>query len=135
MERRKRKQGKIHLDNRSLRHGSDGQRSGVVFERILESDNQGLLFEQSQSGQRVENVYGKIDEYKNKLNELKIDKLHITGPDVDLKINMGEKENGSAEAGGMCRALRYSLRRIGEARKAGRDSTSRFTATATLWKG
>ena len=42
------------------------------------------------------NVYGKIDEYKNKLNELKIDKLRVIGPDVDLKINMGEKGNGSA---------------------------------------
>ena len=37
------------------------------------------------------NVYGKIGEYKNKLNELKIEKLRVTGPDVDLKINMGEK--------------------------------------------
>ena len=37
------------------------------------------------------NVYGKIGEYKNKLNDLKIEKLRVTGPDVDLKINMGEK--------------------------------------------
>ena len=37
------------------------------------------------------NIYGKIGEYKNKLNELKIDKLRVAGPDVDLKINMGEK--------------------------------------------
>lgn len=37
------------------------------------------------------NIYGKIGEYKNKLNDLEINKLHITGPDVDLKINMGEK--------------------------------------------
>ena len=81
------------------------------------------------------NVYGKIGEYKNKLNGLKIDKLRITGPDVDLKINMGEKENGSAVAGGICRVLRYSLRQIGEARKAGQDSTSRFTATGILLKG
>lgn len=36
-------------------------------------------------------VYKKIDEYKNKLNGLKIDKLRVVGPDVDLKINMGEK--------------------------------------------
>ena len=50
----KRKQGKIHLDDGSLRHGSDGQRSGAVFEKVLEPDNQGLLFGQSQSGQRME---------------------------------------------------------------------------------
>jgi len=37
------------------------------------------------------NVYEKIGEYKNKLSELKIEKLRIIGPDVDLKINMGEK--------------------------------------------
>ena len=37
------------------------------------------------------NIYGKIGEYKNKLNELKIDKLRVADPDVDLKINMGEK--------------------------------------------
>ena len=36
-------------------------------------------------------VYKKIGEYKNKLNELKIEKLRVTGFDVDLKINMGEK--------------------------------------------
>lgn len=36
-------------------------------------------------------VYKKIAEYKNKFNGLKIKKLRVTGPDVDLKINMGEK--------------------------------------------
>lgn len=36
-------------------------------------------------------VYKKNDEYKNKLNKLKIEKMRIIGPDVDLKINMGEK--------------------------------------------
>ena len=36
-------------------------------------------------------VYKKIGEYKNKLNDMKIEKLRVIGPDVDLKINMGEK--------------------------------------------
>ena len=40
------------------------------------------------------NVYGKIGEYKNKLNELKIEKLRVTGPDVDLKINGRKKKMG-----------------------------------------
>ena len=95
MAGRKRKQRKIHLDDGSLRHGSYGQRSRFVFERILGTDNQGLFFlDKANPVKEWKNIYGKIGEYKNKLNELKIDKLRVIGPDVDLKINMGKKKMG-----------------------------------------
>lgn len=38
------------------------------------------------------NIYNKIESYKNKLNKLKIDKLYIKGPDIDLIIKIGEKK-------------------------------------------
>src|SRR3989339_118718 len=55
--------------------------------------------------------------------------------DKAYPVEEWKKDSGSAEAGGMCRALRYSLRPIGGKRKAGRSSISRFTATAILLKG
>ncbi len=36
-------------------------------------------------------VYKNLESYRNKLNKLPIDKLHVKGPDVDLWIKMGEK--------------------------------------------
>lgn len=36
-------------------------------------------------------IYGKVNEYKNKLNNLNIKSLRVIGADVDLNINMGEK--------------------------------------------
>ncbi|KKW24876.1 MAG: Thermophilic metalloprotease (M29) superfamily [Candidatus Kaiserbacteria bacterium GW2011_GWC2_52_8b] len=46
-------------------------------------------------------VYREIDGYRTKLNKLspKIDHLHAVGPDMDLKIRLGEKRNWLAGSG------------------------------------
>lgn len=44
-------------------------------------------------------VYKKIKNYQNKLNALKIEKLHIEGPDTDLWIKIGEKKKWMGGSG------------------------------------
>ncbi len=36
-------------------------------------------------------IYKQIDDYRKKLNKLKIDKVHVVGPDADLWIKIGDK--------------------------------------------
>ena len=47
-------------------------------------------------------VAAQVEKYKNKLNKLKIEKLHVKGPDADLWIKIGEKK---AWAGGTGRNI------------------------------
>ena len=65
--------------------------AGLSLKKYWEQIIKACFLDKANPVKEWKNVYGKIGEYKNKLNDLKIDKLRITGPDVDLKINMGEK--------------------------------------------
>lgn len=44
-------------------------------------------------------VYGELEKIRTKLNSLEIDKLHVTGPDADLWINLGEKRRWMGGSG------------------------------------
>ena len=44
-------------------------------------------------------VSAQVENYKNKLNKLKIDKVHIEGPDADLWIKIGEKRAWNGGSG------------------------------------
>lgn len=44
-------------------------------------------------------VAGQVEKYKDKLNKLKIDKVHIEGPDADLWIKIGEKRAWNGGSG------------------------------------
>ena len=65
--------------------------AGLSLKEYWEQIIKACFLDKANPVKEWKNIYGKIGEYKNKLNELKIDKIHINGPDVDLKINMGEK--------------------------------------------
>jgi len=44
-------------------------------------------------------ISGEIEKYKNKLNKLKIERLHVEGPDADLWIRIGEKRAWNGGSG------------------------------------
>jgi aminopeptidase len=44
-------------------------------------------------------VFKQVEEYRNKLTKLQIQKVHITGPDADLWITIGEKRQWKAGGG------------------------------------
>lgn len=44
-------------------------------------------------------IFRKLENYRRKLNNLDIDRLHVKGPDVDLWITMGEKRRWAGGSG------------------------------------
>ncbi len=65
------------------------------------------------------------------LDSLEIERVHVEGEDVDLRISLGEQRNGSVGVGATSPASSCSRAPTGAARRAGSTATSRSTATAT----
>ena len=71
-------------------------------------------------------------EYVDRLNALQIERLHVVGEDVDLRITLGERRQlGGGQRPQHSRASRSSRAPTGAGPRAGSRSTSRSTATAT----